>query len=279
MAKIESLSVLLTDSGKDFLSELYGGVIENVQKGLISSRMKNRNLSGDPTSGSVEAKRFANAKSQTYGTARAAGAGKNIRVKPVVIAIDKDSEIVEEMEEKDIKLYGVDGTLERRAVNHSLRMETELDTDFFEVAEEEAVEVTIPAGTSIEDELELVIQECENTQNDFVDGVPRSMMHFAMSTAYYGKIRNYLDKVTRTNVDTGTEEFNVYHGVACYSCIHLPTGCDWILMADGAVAQPCMSNAYTAEKIPLSEAFAVSLFYHHGTKAVTPDLIFKKASE
>lgn len=278
MARIESLSVLLDPSGKDYLAELYGGVIENVQKGLISSRMKNRNLSGDPTSGSVEAKRFANAKSQPYGTARAAGAGKNIKAKPVVVAIDKDSEIVEEMEEKDIKLYGVEGTLSRRAANHALRMESELDTDFFDVAEENAVEVTIPAGTSIEDELELVIQECENTQNDFVDGVPRSMMHFVMSTAYYGKIRNYLDKVTRTNVDTGTEEFHEWHGVACYSCIHLPAACDWILMVDGSVAQPVMSNAYNAEKVPLSEAYAVSLFYHHGTQPVTPDLIFKKAS-
>ena len=37
-----------------------------------------------------------------------------------------------------------------------------------------------------------------------------------------------------------------------------------------------MSNPYGAEKIPLSEAYAVSLFYHYGTKVVMPDLIFKK---
>ena len=36
------------------------------------------------------------------------------------------------------------------------------------------------------------------------------------------------------------------------------------------------AHPYTAEKIPLSEATAVSLFYHYGTKVVTPDLIFKK---
>lgn len=279
MARIESLSMLLTTEGKDYLSELYAGVIENVQKGLISARMKNRNLSGDPTSGSVEAKRFANSKSQKYGTARAAGAGNNIKAKPVVVQITEDSEIVEEMEEKDIKLYGVDGVLDRRSVNHTLRMQTELDTEFFQCANDNAVGITIADGMAIEDEMETVIQECENTQNDFVDGVPRDMMHFVMSTAYYGKIRNYLDKVTRTNVDTGTEEFNVYHGVACYSCIHLPAGCDYLLMVDGAVAQPVMSNAYSPEKIPLSEAYAVSLFYHYGTEAVTPDLIFKKASE
>ena len=278
MPRIESLSVLLTTEGKDYLSELYAGVIENVQKGTISSRMKNRDLSGDPTSGSVEAKRFANAKSQKYGTARAAGAGNNIKAKPVNVVIDKDSEIVEELEEKDIKLYGVDGVLDRRANNHVLRMDAELDGDFFHCAYTNAIGLTIPAGLEIEDELELAIQELENTQNDFVDGVPRSMMHFAMSTAYYGKIRNQLDKQTRSNVDTGDEEFYVWHGVACYSCIHLPAGCEWVLMADGAVAQPVHANAYNAEKIPLSEAYAVSLFYHHGTEAVTPDLILSKES-
>ena len=46
-------------------------------------------------------------------------------------------------------------------------------------------------------------------------------------------------------------------------------------MVDGSVAQPVMANPYTAEKIPLSEATAVSLFYHYGTKVVTPVLIFK----
>lgn len=275
MPRIEALSILTQDEGKEYLSELYGKVIENVQKNLVSFGMKNIDLSGDPASGSVEAKRFVNAKSQAYGTARAAGAGNKVKAKPVTVAIKTDSEIVEEIEEKDTRLYGVDGLLDRRSANHVLRMAAELDTEFFKVAAEAATAVEIADGTAIEDELEQVIQECENTKNDFVDGVPRSMMHLVLSTAYYGKVRNNLDKQTRSNVDTAAEEFYTWHGVECKSCVNLPANVKYLLMVDGAVAQPVMANQYVAEKIPLSEAYGVSLFYHFGTEAVTPDLIFK----
>lgn len=275
MPRIEALSILTQEEGKEFLSELYGGVIENVQKDLVSFKMKNVDLSGDPTSGSVEAKRFVNATSQEYGTARANGAGNKVKAEPVVVSIDTDREIVEEIAEKDTRLYGVDGLLERRSANHVIRMVTDLDTKFFAVAAENAVAVEIAEGTPIEDELEAVIQECENTKNDFVDGVPRAMMNFVLNTAYYGKIRNNLDKQTRANVDTSEEEFFSWHGVECDSCVNLPKGVKYILMVKGAVAQPAMANQYDAEKIPLSEDYGVSLFYHYGTKAVTPDLIFK----
>lgn len=276
MARITALSILTQDGeGKEYLAELYGKTIENVQKNLVSFGMKNVDLSGDPASGSVEAKRFVNATSQAYGTARAAGAGNKVKAKPVIVAIKSDSEIVEEIEEKDTRLYGVDGLLDRRAANHVLRMAAELDTEFFSVAAANAVVVEIAEGTAIEDELEQVIQECENTKNDFVDGVPRSMMHLVLNTAYYGKVRNNLDKQTRSNVDTTAEEFYTWHGVECKSCVNLPAGVKYLLMVDGAVAQPIMANQYTAEKIPLSEAYGVSLFYHYGTEAVTPDLIFK----
>jgi hypothetical protein len=49
------LSILL-DGGsgsKDFLAELYGKVIENVNKQMVSSRIKNQDLSGNPEAGSV----------------------------------------------------------------------------------------------------------------------------------------------------------------------------------------------------------------------------------
>lgn len=276
MSRIQSLSILLETTGNDYLSELYGKVIENVEKSLISGPMKNRDLSGDPQSGTVEAKRFVNATAQNYGTARAAGAGNKIKARPVTVPIDTDREIVEELENKDITLYGVDGVLERRARNHVQRMEAELDNAFFSAAASAAVAINLSAYTNIEDILEAVIQECETTQNNFVDGVPRSMMHLVLSPAYYGKVRNNLDKQTNNaNVDTAAEEFYTWHGVRVQSCVHLPVGCDLILMVEGAVAQPVMSNPYTAEKIPLSEAFAVSIFFHYGTVAVMPDLIFK----
>lgn len=280
MARIEALNILTESGGKEYLAELYGRVIEGVQKALISGGMKNMDLSGDPVSGTVEAKRFVNATSKAYGTARTAGKGDAVKAQPVTVALDKDKEIVEELEQKDVRLYGVDGVLDRRATNHILRMAAELDNAFFAAAETAATEVDLAGITAIEDQLETVIQACENTKNDFVDGVPRSMMNLVCSTAVYGKIRNTLDKLARANVDTSAEEFLGWHGVRAYSCVNLPTGCDFLVMVDGAVAQPVMADQYVAEKIPLSNAYGVSLFYHYGTKVVTPDLIFKpKKSE
>lgn len=276
MARINALGILTQDEGKEYLSELYGKVIEGVQKALVSSSMKNMDLSGDPVSGTVEAKRFVNATSKDYGTARTAGKGDAVKAKPVTVSIDVDKEIVEELEQKDVRLYGVDGVLDRRAANHILRMAAELDNAFFTAAHKDAVVLNQTGYASVSEELEAIIQECETTQNDFVDGIPRSMMNLILSPNYYGKIRNELDKQTNNaNVNTAAEEFNIWHGVRASSCVHLPTGCDYLLIVDGAVAQPIMADQYTAEKIPLSNAYGVELFYHYGTKVVTPDLIFR----
>ena len=272
MARIASLNILLDTTGKDYLAELYGKVIEGVNKALISVNMKNTDLSGNPEAGSVEAKRFVNASPKAYGTARTAGKGDALKAKPVTVAIDTDKEIVEELEEKDTTLYGVDGILAKRANNHVERMASELDTAFFAEAKNSGTKAT-PTATAIQDQIEEVIQSVENTKNDFVDGVPRSMINVVCDTATYGQMRTYLDTITRANVDSDEEEFKAYHGVKTFSTVHLPEGVKFIVMVDGAVAQPVMSHQYTAEKIPLSNAYGVELFYSYGTKAVTPDLI------
>ena len=269
MARITSLNILLEQEGKDYLAELYGRVIENVQKNLVSANMKNQELSGDPASGSVEAKRFVNASSKAYGTARTAGKGDALKARPVVIQIDQDKEIVEELENKDIKLYGVDGVLDRRALNHVQVMAAELDKAFFACA---ATAGTLVADT---DDLETIIQTAEQTKNDFVDGVPRSMMNLVLSPLWYGRIREEIDKAPNANISTADEEINTWHGVKVFSSVHLPADTNCLLIVDGAVAQPVMADQYTAEKIPLSNAYGVELFYHFGTAAVTPDLIYK----
>lgn len=277
MARIDALNILLqggSSGQKDLLSETYGRVIDGVRKQLVSDRIKNRDLSGDPNSGTVEAKRFVNAAANAYGTARAAGKGDAIKALPVIIPINTNKEIVEELEEKDVSLYGVADVLSRRAQSHIQIMATELDKAFFAEAKSAGVHLTIPqTATTIEEILEYGIQSVETIQNDYVDGVPREMLKLVCSPAYYGKIRNYLDKTERANVDTSTEEFYTFHGVETFSSIHLPVGTNFIVMIDGAVAQPVKSDPYTAEKIPLADAVALELFYYYGTKAVMPDLI------
>ena len=275
--RIESLNVLLDGSvsGKMLLKEAYDGVIANVQKNTVSSRIKNTDLSGDPDAGTVEAKRFANASSQDYGTARTAGKGNAVKGKTVTIAIDQNKEFIEEIEEKDIRLLGVDGLIAKRSANHANRMAAELDQKFFEVGKTEGTQFKPAAAvTDIQAIVEAAILQMEKLKNNYIDGLDRSMLSITFDPDTYSAMRMYLDTVVNTNVDTTTEEFNMYHGVKCFSSNRLPAGVKFEIMMDESIAQPVKAVPYTAERIPLSEAVAVEMFYYYGTKAVTPDTIF-----
>ena len=272
--KIKSLSILNTEEGLDYLAELTKGVIENIQAGLVSVDMKNDELSGDPDAGTLTAKRFANAEAEDYGTARTTGKGKKVKALEVSVKIDKDKEFVEEIEAKDIRLYGVDGLLQRRSANHVLRAISNLDKAFFKVAYDNGTEVEIDKTLSIAEKLDALINECANTQNEYVDGVDKDYMRLVLCSTWYSAIRNDIDKRSNPNVNTADATFERWHGVRVDESVHLPTGCDAILMVNGAVAQPVHFDAYQAEKIQLSNAYGVSLFYNYGTEAVTPDLIF-----
>lgn len=274
MSRIESLNMLLDTQGKDYLAEEYGKVIDNIEKTTISAQLKNRDLSGTPSSGSVEAKRFVNATSNEYGTARSGRKGASVKAKPVVIPIDIDREIIEEIEEKDVSLYGVESIVSRRVSNHGKAMTRELERAFFDEALQEGNEVTFASATDI-DKLEEIIQKIETIQNNFVDGVPRDMISVVLSTFEYSKIRSYLDNTARNaNVNTATAEFGTYHGVRVYSSVYLPVGCTHIAMVDGSIAQPVLPKVYNAKNIELSNAIGFGIFYYYGTKVVTPDLVF-----
>ena len=271
MARTESLNILLTTTGKDYLAEQYGAVIANVQKRCISSQLKNSNLSGDPAAGSVEAKRFENKASKAYGTARAAGAGDPIVAEPIVININQDKEIVAEVEDKDAAMYGVAGLVEREAASAERAMVRELEKAFFAEAASAGQSFTATSQTA-DGAMEELIQSVETVENDFVDGVERDMIAVVCSPATYGALRSYFDKVQ----DGGAhgEEIITFHGVRIYSSIYLPAGVDAIAMAEGAVAQLVRVKEYGAERIPLSNAIAIELFYSFGTKAVADDLIY-----
>ena len=275
MARLDALSIDLRTTGKDKLAEEYGKVIDNLQHITLASRLKNTDLSGDPTSGTVEAKRFVNKVGQTYGTARTAGKADYIKAEPVVIAINDDTEYLEEVEEKDLKTYGVNGLIERRTKNHQDALAVELDTKFFAEAVNGGSSFT-PTGTpSIEDEIEEAIQTIETTKNDFVQGVPRNMIEVVMSPAYYGKLRNKINSISNSN-DLGqvrNYEQGTFNNVNVYSNVFLPQGINYVVMVKGAVAQPVMTSIYNPAKVDLSDATAFGLFAYKGTKAVTPDLI------
>ena len=267
MARQDALSIYISDETKDKLAETYGEVIEAIQKGAISEQIKNKNYSGDPTTGSVEIDRFKNATVNDLGTARTNNKGDKLKnTGRVTINVDTDKEIVEEIAKKDIKLYGLDGVAQKRKGNHSKRAIAYLDTEFFAKAEDEGTELKNVTETDIEEILEALIQSVETTQNDWVDGVDRDMLVLTVKPRVYGKIRNYIDKVDGTD---GTMDY--FHDVRLFS--NHRQSKDAICMIDGAVAQLVTTDEYDAEKIPLSNDIALEFFFSKGTKAVMPDLI------
>ena len=281
MARLDALSIKLTNgSTADKLAEEYGKVIDNLQHITLASKLKNTDLSGDPTSGTVEAKRFVNVTGQSYGTARGHGYADKIKADPVVVSLNDNTEYLEEVEEKDLKTYGVDGLIERRTRNHQDALAVELDTKFFAEAVSEGTSFT-PTGTpTIEDEIEEAIQTIETTKNNFVNGVPRNMIEVICSPRYYGKLRNKINSINNSN-DLGqvrNYEQGTFNNVNIYSNVFLPNGINYVVMAKGAVAQPIMTSIMNPEKVQLSDATAFGLFAYKGTKAVTPDLIIYNGS-
>lgn len=281
MARLDALSIKLQNgSSAEKLAEEYGKVVENIQHITLASRLKNTDLSGDPTSGTVEAKRFVNVSSASYGTARGHGYADKVKAKPVVVALDDNTEYLEEVEEKDLKTYGVDGLIERRTKNHQDALAVELDTKFFAEAVTSGTSFTATGSPSIEDEIEEAIQTIETTKNDFVQGVPRNMIEVVMNPATYGKLRNKINSISNSN-NLGVVpnyEQGTFNNVDVYSSVFLPNGIKYVVMVKGAVAQPVMTSIYNPTKIELSDATAFGLFAYKGTKAVMEDLIIYNGS-
>lgn len=272
MARTDALNIVTSGTTKDKLAESYGKVIESIQKGAISEKIKNTDYSGDPTTGSVEVNRFDNASSEDYGTARAAGKGDALaNGGKVTINLNTDKEIIEEIEEKDVRTFGVENIIARRAENHAKRMIATLDRAYFSALEAAGTAVTLPQGvTAIEDVVEAMIQSIETVSNDHVDGVDRELIVLTLSPAAYGKLRNHIDKVMVAN-DAGEEEIAMFHGVRVFSNTRQTKAI--IATVFGSAGQPVLVNEYTDEKVPLLNAHAVELFYSFGTGVVTPDLV------
>ena len=271
MARTNSINILLENSSKDKLAEAYGVVIENIQKNLISSQLKNTELSGTPGAGSYEAKRFTNTTSKSYGTARGNHAGDKVVARPVTVNVDVDKELVNEVEQKDVTLYGVADMIARKAASNEKAMRRDLERAFFAQAVSAGTVHSLSAVT-IEAKAEELIQLVETVKNDFVDGVERDMIALVLKPALYGQLRTYFDKVEQGGA--AAEAIGYFHGVRVFSSIYMPNGIDAIVMAEGAIAQPVLPTIAQPERIPLSNAIGFGIFYSYGTKAVAPDLIF-----
>ena len=272
----ESLNILLDTTGKMLLAEAYKGVIENVQRGAVSMALKNTDLSGDVDAGTLIAKRFVNASPKDYGTARTAGNGDAVKGKDVPILIDVDKEIVEEVEDKDVKLVGVEGFINKRAQNHALRMIADLDTAFFDCARQKGTAFTPDtASDTPAKEIDEAVSTLSVLSNNYIDGIDTDLIDIICSPSYYSQVRQYVDTVnSQTNVQD--RDIRLFHGTRIHESNRMGEKVDFMVMLNGAIAQPLISNQYVPEKLQLSEAYGIELFYHYGTKAVVPEAILVK---
>nr|DAP52304.1 MAG TPA: major capsid protein [Caudoviricetes sp.] len=276
MARTDARSIYDSsdDTTKAKLAELSGKLIEGIFATAISSGIKNTDYSGDPTTGSVEVNRFKNAVSKDYGTARGAGKGEALRnTGKVTVNINQRKEIIEEVNGTDLALFGLAGLAEKRANNHLKQMVAVLDRAFFTEAEAKATNVVLTGITAIEEVAEKMIQTIISVKNDWVDGVDKEDVVMTLNPKAYGKLRNYLDKVTVPTVNSGTREINVFHGVETIE--NLRQTADVLIQIKGAIALPVLVKQYDAEKIPLSNDYGLELFYDYGVTVVAKDLIFK----
>lgn len=277
MALTQALSIYSSEEAKAYLKNVIVGIFENLGTKTISGRLKSKNANLTQAAGSYEFKRFANATSQEYGTARTAAKGQKIIAEPIVVNLDTNREIVEELNLFDGQSFtqeSFEALVNRRKAAIQLAVERELDRAFFADIKTNgtAAGIAIDTTGNIVEQLEEVIVKLVSTQNDYVDGVDRENMALVVSPKLYSKLKTELNDVYNFSgtVEEGT--FKGINGVAVFEALRLPSGVDYALVTMDSVAQPALITGVDVEKIPLSNDYAISVFYRYGTKTLAKEL-------
>lgn len=282
MARTEALSIYVSDSVKAELKNKIAGVFENLAKDTISGRLKSKNGNLNEKAGSFEFKRFANATRQEYGTARTAGAGNKVKAAPIIINLDRNSEIVEEVNSFDAASFtdeDLNAFLSRRKTAIQQSVSRDLDRDFFLAAQTGGTSGTaVNTANPLVAQLEAIIAELEVTNNEYVDGVDREQMALVLSPTLYGKVKTELNDCYNFSGTVADEVFKGINGVATFSSNRLPDGVDYVLMVMDSIAQPVMITEATIEKIPLSTEYAVEIFYRNKSQVLAKELVIYGAT-
>lgn len=267
----EALNIMMQDSEtKENLKQVLSGVLENVSAKAVSEQIKAKNGSGTPEGGVIEYKRFVNAELKDKGTARKAGEGDKLKAKPVKVYIDTDKEIVEELQGKDVKLYGIDGMAEKRKVNHQSAIVRYLDREFFA----KVLEGTkIDAKATVQETIDELLTNARTLKNDFIDGIESDLLVIVVDSKYRKDMKKILDDLPN-GTDPKEQAIGMYDSVRVYESTRMPQGVRAVVMMDGAIAQPYYVSEYGAEKVPFDDAVALEDFLYKGTKALMEDTIF-----
>lgn len=279
MSRVNAISIFESEETQAKLNGIQAGIVENIQKKGISFKLKSQNANlSDENAGTYYFKRFQNSESKAYGTARTNSKGDLITAPEIPVSLDVDKEIVEEVAKKDAKRFGIDNSVlsivEKRKGNHEMTLLAELETAFFAEAVASGSAISgIDFSKDIADQMEDIIQAIETTKNKYVRGVPRELIAIVCRPKVYGKLKNHLNNNYNANFSVAEEELPGLNGVAVFSNIYLPDDVDFVVMVKESIAQPTAIDEYNGERIPLSNDFAVELFYSYGTKTLAADLI------
>jgi len=289
MAMTDALSIYLENgTTKAYLKNVLSGIFENYQKEALSARFKSKNANLNRAAGSYEFKRFANSTVRDYGTARTAGKGDKIIAPPITVNLDKNKEIVEE-----VNFFDADGSftdegfkamVERRKTNFELSVTDFLDLDFFSVAKAGGTAATALGVTDLDStksfkrQIETLIGKFEKTgkngtENKYVRGIDRRYMALILDSSLYGLVKDELNDCRNFSQMISDEKFTGINGVACFSSVNLPDGVDYELMTMDSIAQPVLPSGFEFEKIPLSIEYAMEMFFRYGSKVLAPELV------
>lgn len=291
MAKTDAISIFESKETQAKLNEIQAGIVENLQKTGNSFKFKSQNANLDEKAGSYSFKRFVNSEEKDYGTARTAGEGDKIKAPEIVVNLDQDKEIVEEVTKKDAERFGIDSSFvklaERRKINHQSTLHRNIEKDFWKEAylgalrgDELGMIGQVRAGIlkaadaeAIDLQLEEGIVSLEKTENQYVNGVDRDFIGGLLDPTVYSRLKSRLNTMHNINFSVEDKELQGINGVPMFSENYLPKKVDYIIMAKESIAQPVVIDEYDAEKIPLSNDFALELFSSRGTKTLAGDLI------
>ncbi|MBS5023282.1 MAG: hypothetical protein KH054_09020 [Firmicutes bacterium] len=289
MAMTDALSIYLENgTTKAYLKNVLAGIFENYQKEALSARFKSKNANLNRPAGSYEFKRFANSTVRDYGTARTAGKGDKIIAPPITVNLDKNKEIVEE-----VNFFDADGSftdegfkamVDRRKTNFELSVTDFLDMDFFSTAKTGGTAATALGVTDLDStksfkrQIEILIGKFEKTgkngtENKYVRGIDRRYMALILDSSLYGLVKDELNDCRNFSQMISDEKFTGINGVACFSSVNLPDGVDYELMTMDSIAQPVLPSGFEFEKIQLSIEYAMEMFFRYGSKVLAPELV------
>lgn len=275
----KALSIYADAQGnKADLRNIIVGIFENVGAKTVAGKLKSRNADLSKPAGSYEYKRFSNAESKEYGTARSTHTGANVIAKPVVVNLDQNREIVENVNEFDANSFteeALESLLKRRQYDIQLSLERELDREFFSAAKLEgtAAEIVVDASKDIVAQLEEVILKLVTTKNKFVDGVDRENMALVVSPKLHSKLKTELNHVYNFSGSVESGPVPGINGVAVMEALRLPEGVDYVLITKDSIAQPVVIKDAVVGVWDGSIDVYYGTFYRYGTRVLAPELV------